>query len=112
MEMDKVSAQIVRAAAGDEPAVGTMPRKQADASAADHWTQPVLMERGAHLRELARVGDGEASETLRQFPQHRAMLSFRSRDGEVEVHEKWADMFFVLSGRPPWSPAVPFAERA
>jgi len=27
------------------------------------------------------------------------MLSFRSRDGEAEVHEKFADLFCVLAGK-------------
>lgn len=98
MEIDKISAQILRAVIGDEPAPPPARDKVADAAAADHWTQPVLLERGAYLRQLARAGDGQASETLREYPQHRAMLSFRSRNGEVEVHEKWADLFCVLSG--------------
>lgn len=98
MEIDRVSAQILRAVMGDEPAPQAAQRKQTDASAADHWTQPVLMERAAYLRQLARAGDGQASETLREYPQHRAMLSFRSRNGEAEVHAEWADLFYVLSG--------------
>lgn len=98
MEIDRVSAQILRAAMEDEPTPTAVKHPQADPSAADHWTQPVLMERAAYLRQLARAGDGQASETLREYPQHRAMLSFRSRNGEVEVHEKWADLFYVLSG--------------
>jgi mannose-6-phosphate isomerase-like protein (cupin superfamily) len=102
MEIDKISAQILRAVTGDEPADKPAPksarRKQIDPADADHWAQPILLERGAYLRKLARAGDGQASETLREYPRHRVMLSFRSRNGEVEVHEHWADLFFVLSG--------------
>lgn len=98
MEIDRVSAQILRAVMGDEPAPKPAQRKAADPGAADHWTEPVLLERAAYLRKLARAGDGQASETLREYPQHRIMLSFRSRNGEVEVHEKFADVFCVLSG--------------
>jgi mannose-6-phosphate isomerase-like protein (cupin superfamily) len=65
----------------------------------DHWSAAVMLERASYLRKLARNGDGSASETLREYPQHCAMLSFRSRDGEVEVHENFADVFFVLDGR-------------
>jgi len=64
----------------------------------DHWTQAILLERAAYLRKLAKHGDGSASETLKEYPQHRAMLSFRSRSGEVEVHERFADLFVVLAG--------------
>ena len=65
----------------------------------DHWSPPVLLERAAYLRKLAKHGDGSASETLKEYPQHFAMLSFRSRDGEAEVHEKFADLFCVLAGK-------------
>lgn len=97
MEIDRVSAHILRAVIGEEPAPPAQ-RKSAEPGAVDHWPQPVLLERAAYLRDLAKAGDGQASETLREYPQHRAMLSFRSRNGEVEVHEKWADLFYVLSG--------------
>jgi uncharacterized RmlC-like cupin family protein len=64
----------------------------------DHWSAAVLLERAAYLRKLARHGDGSASETLREFPNHSAMLLFRSRDGGAEVHENFADIFYVLEG--------------
>ena len=65
----------------------------------DHWSQAVLLERAAYLRKMAKHGDGSASETLKEYPQHCAMLSFRSRDGEAEVHERFADLFCVLAGK-------------
>lgn len=64
----------------------------------DHWAPQILLERAAYLRKMARAADGSASETLREYPRHAAMLSFRSRSGEVEVHGKFADLFCVLSG--------------
>jgi mannose-6-phosphate isomerase-like protein (cupin superfamily) len=64
----------------------------------DHWSPAVLLERATTLRELARQGDGAASETLREYPGHCAMLLFRSRDGAAEVHENFADVFYVLDG--------------
>ena len=97
MEIDRVSAQILRAVMGEEPA--PQPKsKRHEAGSADHWTPAILLERGAYLRQMARAGSGEASETLREYPQHRVMLSFRSRNGEAEVHERFADLFLVLSG--------------
>lgn len=65
----------------------------------DHWPSAVLLERGAYLRKLAKHGDGQASETLKEYPQHATMLSFRSRNGEAELHENFADVFYVLDGR-------------
>jgi mannose-6-phosphate isomerase-like protein (cupin superfamily) len=64
----------------------------------DHWSPAVLLERGAYLREMARHGDGSAGEMLKEYPQHFTMLSFRSRSGEAEVHERFADVFYVLEG--------------
>lgn len=66
---------------------------------AEHWTHAILLERAAYLRKLARAGDGQASETLKEFPQHATMLSFRARDGVAELHEDFADLFVVLDGR-------------
>jgi mannose-6-phosphate isomerase-like protein (cupin superfamily) len=65
----------------------------------DHWTPAVLLERGEYLRRLAQAGEGSSGETLREYPRHCAMLSFRGRDGVAEMHENFADLFIVLDGR-------------
>ena len=98
MELDRVSAQILRAVIGNEPDTRPVRQKKDEPDSADHWMPPVLLERGAYLRKMAQAGSGEASETLKEYPRHRAMLSFRSRNGEVEVHKEFADLFLVLSG--------------
>jgi mannose-6-phosphate isomerase-like protein (cupin superfamily) len=92
--MEPIEKALLRDVLLDE--VSSQPRHPRNP--VDHWTQPVLLERAAYLRKLAKHGDGSASETLREYPQHRAMLSFRSRSGEVEVHEQFADLFVVLAG--------------
>jgi len=66
---------------------------------ADHWSAAILLERAAYLGKLAKHGDGSASETLKEYPRHCAMLLFRGRDGGAEIHENFADLFFVLEGR-------------
>ena len=65
----------------------------------DHWTPAILLERAAYLRKLARYSKGSASETLKEYPQHCAMLSVRVRSGDAELHENFADLFYVLDGR-------------
>ena len=65
---------------------------------ADHYSPAVLLERAAYLRKLAKHGDGSAGETLKEYPQHFTMLSFRSRSGEAEIHADHADLFYVLDG--------------
>ena len=65
----------------------------------DHWSSPVLLERVAYLHKLARFGDGTASEELKAFPGHNALLCVRQRSGMAEVDEECAQLFIVLEGR-------------
>jgi mannose-6-phosphate isomerase-like protein (cupin superfamily) len=94
-EMDLLAKEILKDVNLEE--VGAKAR--GPKNPVDHWSPAVLLERATYLRKLAKHGDGSASETLREYPQHCAMLSFRSRDGEAEVHEKFADLFCVLAGK-------------
>lgn len=64
----------------------------------DHWTRAELMERATHLREEAAQKDGSASETLEKYPHHYTMLAFRSRDGGGELHQNYADVFYIVDG--------------
>ena len=91
--MADFAEEILKRAMGEE----VVPRKQQQ-NPADHWTQAVLLERAAYLRKMAKLSNGAASETLRSYPQHTAMLLFRSRSGEARVHEKFAHHFYVLAG--------------
>ena len=98
--MDRVEREILRELLPAEKDVKPSSKRDKDpAPQLDHWSAPVLLERGAYLRELARFGDGQASETLKEYPQHATMLSFRARNGVAELHENFADIFFVLAGR-------------
>jgi mannose-6-phosphate isomerase-like protein (cupin superfamily) len=65
----------------------------------DHWTPAQLLERAQHLRQQAAQGDGSASETLDKYPHHYTMLAFRSHSGGGELHENYADLFYILDGR-------------
>lgn len=64
----------------------------------DHWSPAQLMERARHLRQLAAQGDGSASETLEKYPNHYTMLAFRSRNGGGELHQNFADLFYIVDG--------------
>jgi len=94
--MDNLAKEILKDVALEDIAPRAATRSPA--SSLDHWSPPILLERAAYLRKMARHGDGSASETLREYPQHRAMLLFRSRDGEAEIHQNFADLFYVLAG--------------
>lgn len=54
----------------------------------------------AHEKVLAgKLSDKHvASETLDKFGNHFTMLAHREGDGEVEVHDKVADVFYIVSG--------------
>jgi len=93
--MDLLSREILKDVNLDDVSPKTIKTK----NPVDHWSPAVLLERAAYLRKMAKHGDGSASETLKEYPQHSTMLSFRSRDGEAEVHEKFADLFCVLAGK-------------
>jgi mannose-6-phosphate isomerase-like protein (cupin superfamily) len=102
MKMDPLSKEIRKELFSAEKEMTLPPAKRKAAkdalAAAEHWSHAVLLERGAYLRKLANLGDGQASETLSEYPQHAAMLSFRARSGVAELHENFADLFCVLDG--------------
>jgi mannose-6-phosphate isomerase-like protein (cupin superfamily) len=81
------------------PAPAAALRRNNSSQLIDHWSSAVLLERAAYLRKLAKHGDGSASETLKEYPRHCTMLSFRGRSGVPELHENCADLFYVLDGR-------------
>jgi mannose-6-phosphate isomerase-like protein (cupin superfamily) len=91
--MDNLAKQILKDVALEE----IVPRIQKK-SPIDHWSPAILLERAAYLKKMARYGDGSASETLREYPQHIALLSFRSRDSEAEMYQNFAVVFFALAG--------------
>ena len=94
--MDHLAKQILKDVILEE--IAPKAAHEAPRNPMDHWSPAILLERAAYLKKMARYGDGSASETLREYFQHRAMLSFRSRDGEAEVHQNFADLFLVLAG--------------
>ena len=92
--MERIVKEILK----DVSIEDVRPKPREPKNPVDHWAHAVLLERVAYLRKMAKYGDGTASETLKEYPQHFAMLLFRSRSGEAEVHERLADLFVVLSG--------------
>ena len=64
----------------------------------DRWPRAVLLERVAYLRELARFGDGTASETIRESAGYSTNLAVRLRSGTPERHETLGEILIVLDG--------------
>jgi uncharacterized RmlC-like cupin family protein len=91
--MDNLAKEILKEVSLEEIAPKFQKR-----SPVDHWTPAILLERAAYLRKMAKYGDGSASETIGNYPQHIAMLSVRGRNGDAEMHQSFAHIFHVLAG--------------
>lgn len=99
--MDDFSKTLLKELLPAEKAPSLLAKGRPDRSedVLDHLSRPILLERAAYLRKLAKLGDGTASEVLKEYPQHAIHLLVRSRNGGAEHHERFADLFFVLDGK-------------
>jgi mannose-6-phosphate isomerase-like protein (cupin superfamily) len=64
----------------------------------DHYTPKDLIEQARPLLEKAANSTGAAGETLQKYGVDFTMLSVRTKDGSVELHEKFADIFVIVDG--------------
>lgn len=64
----------------------------------DHLTQSQLIEKAQELTAKAQGPDGAASTTLNEYPNSFTMIALRGKNGGAEVHENYADFFFVVRG--------------
>ena len=94
--MDPLAERILRDVALDEIAPKTARHNPRNPT--DHWSPPILLERAAYLKKMAKYGDGSARESLREYPQHSTMLVVRTRDSDAIVHQDYAHLFCVLAG--------------
>jgi hypothetical protein len=93
---EELLARIIQGSA--DPAPVRRPA-QPVSSHVRHWTAPVLLERCAYLRKMARAGEGWASDILRDYPGHQATLVVRLRNSSAEMIDGIAQMIHVLEGR-------------
>jgi mannose-6-phosphate isomerase-like protein (cupin superfamily) len=64
----------------------------------DHLTRGQLIEKALKLVPAAQAAGGAAGIKLQEYPNHFTMLSLRHKDGGAEIHENFADIFFVVQG--------------
>jgi mannose-6-phosphate isomerase-like protein (cupin superfamily) len=64
----------------------------------DHFTQSQLIEKAQELNSKAQGPEGSASSKLNEYPGHYTMIALRHKDGGAEVHENYADFFFLVQG--------------
>ncbi|HKF47060.1 MAG TPA: hypothetical protein VKB38_06850 [Terracidiphilus sp.] len=67
--------------------------------ACDHWARPVLLERAAYLRKLARFSEASAVDTLCESDSNRIQLSVLLRSGPPVLCEDSAVILVVVEGR-------------
>ncbi len=70
----------------------------AQAAPVDHYTVAGLTKAMAKLKNEA-AASGSASEKLAQYPGHFTMLAYRDKDGGGEVHQHYADIFYIVRGK-------------
>jgi mannose-6-phosphate isomerase-like protein (cupin superfamily) len=78
---------------------GTMPLALAQSVSVDHLTQSEILEKAQALEAKAAGADGSAAVKLNDYPNHYTMISLRHKNGGAEVHENYADLFFVVKGK-------------
>jgi mannose-6-phosphate isomerase-like protein (cupin superfamily) len=79
-------------------AASTLGSAGAQSLAVSHLTQTELIEKAQQLNAKAQGPEGAASVKLEEYPNHFTMISLRHQDGGAEVHENYADFFFVVQG--------------
>jgi mannose-6-phosphate isomerase-like protein (cupin superfamily) len=63
----------------------------------DQYSPADLVAMEKSLEQKADAS-GLATETLKKYASDYTMLAFRSKSGKAELHEKFADFYFVVGG--------------
>src|ERR1700723_583497 len=79
-------------------AASLVPFAGAQVFTVDDLTQSQLVEKAKELAGQAQGPDGAASSKLSDYPNHFSMIALRSKNGGAEIHENYADFFFVVRG--------------
>src|ERR1700721_3097183 len=64
----------------------------------DHLTQSQLIEKVQELNAKAQNPEGAASSKLNEYPNSLTMIALRRKNGGAEIHDNYADFFFVVQG--------------
>jgi mannose-6-phosphate isomerase-like protein (cupin superfamily) len=69
-----------------------------DGGSPDKYSPADLMAMEKKL-EAKAAGSGLATETIKKYATDYSMLAFRSKSGQAEQHEKFADFYVVIAGK-------------
>ena len=78
--------------------IAPAPLLLAQSTVVDHTTQAQLLDKEKELKQAAASGNGSASVKISDYPNHYTMLSYRSKTGGGEIHQNFADIFYVVHG--------------
>ena len=70
----------------------------AQTAAVDHMTPAEILQKAPGLEQQA-AQTGSASVKLAEFPNHYTMVALREKSGGAEVHESYADFFYIVRGK-------------
>jgi mannose-6-phosphate isomerase-like protein (cupin superfamily) len=70
----------------------------ANAASADHFTAAGMLNEVAKLKAQT-AATGSPIETLKSYSGHSAMLAYREKDGNGEIHRQYTDVFYVVKGK-------------
>jgi len=79
-------------------AASTLPFADAQTLTVDHLTQSQLIEKAKELNAKAQGPEGTAASKLNEYPNSFTMIALRGKNGGAEIHENYADFFFVVRG--------------
>jgi mannose-6-phosphate isomerase-like protein (cupin superfamily) len=80
-------------------AVSLVPIGYAQALKVDHFTPDQILAKAKDLEPKAQGLDKAASTKLDEYPNHYTMVAMRHKDGGAELHENFADIFYIVQGR-------------
>src|ERR1700721_1775412 len=79
-------------------AASALPLAGAQTLTVDHLTQSQIIEKAQELNAKAQGPEGAASSKLNEYPNSFTMIALRRKNGGAEIHENYADFFFVVQG--------------
>jgi mannose-6-phosphate isomerase-like protein (cupin superfamily) len=79
-------------------AASALPLAGAQTLTVDHLTQSQIIEKAQELNAKAQGPEGAASSKLNEYPNSFTMIALRGKNGGAELHEDYADFFFVIRG--------------
>jgi mannose-6-phosphate isomerase-like protein (cupin superfamily) len=70
----------------------------ANAAPADHFSAGMMLNEAAKLKAQT-AATGSPIETLKSYSAHTAMLAYREKNGNGEIHRQYSDVFYVVKGK-------------